>query len=117
MELDKVGSKIKEGIIEYLKEIGEYHKVEEDILLDSTAVSYQLYDKYLIIAEQEMLEDVTLGLKLHALSQKHYVIYTTNLKSLGITAIQRKKLGFEVEEEVKDDSLVGILGKFHNDGK
>lgn len=117
MELNETGNKIKADIITYLKEIKEYHEIEVGILLDSTAVSYQLYDKYLMIAEQEMLEDVILGLKLHALSQKHYVIYTTNLKSLGITAIQRKKLGFEVEEEVKEDSLVGILGKFHNDGQ
>jgi len=114
MELDGLGLKIKKDIITYLKEIKEYHEIEDKILLDSTAIAYQMYDKYLTAAEEEMLEDTILGLKLHALSQKYYVNYTTNLKSLGITAIQRKKLGYVEEDEVKEDSIIAQIGKFHS---
>ena len=116
MELNKLGCKIKGGIIEYLKQINEYHEIEEAILLDSTALAYQLYDAYLTKAEYEMLEDTVLGLKLHALSQKYYINYTNNLKVLGISAIQRKKLGYVEEEEVKEGGVIDILQKLQAKG-
>jgi hypothetical protein len=107
MTLNTTGKRIQRQIIKYLKEINEYHKVEEGILIESTAMAYQMYDKYLNEAENLMQDPDSqiLGLKFHALSHKFYVNYTANLKTLGISAIQRKKLDFTPEEEPTEGSI------------
>lgn len=119
MELNTIGKKIKRSIIAYLKEIGQHRKIEETILIDSTAKAYELYLKYLEKAEYEMEfadDDCVLGLKLHALSGKQYVMYTTNLKTLGISAIQRAKLEIIEKEEVKPDSIFEKIANIKIEG-
>jgi len=101
MTLNETGKKIKRALIKYLKEIEEYRPIENTLLIENTAMAYQMYEKYLEEAEATMLNDQNLGLKLHALSAKFYVNYITNLKTLGISAIQRKKLN--QQEKSKDD--------------
>ena len=101
MILNKTGKKIKSALIKYLKEIDEYRPIENTLLIENTAMAYQMYEKYLGEAEGAMGDDPNLGLKLHALSAKFYVNYITNLKTLGISAIQRKKLN--QQEKSKDD--------------
>lgn len=113
MKLNEVGKSIKKGIIDYLKEIDEYRKVEEIILIDSTAKSYELYIKYQDLAEAEMNNDdddeKLLALKYHALSSKQYVMYTTNLKTLGVSAIQRAKIKIVQEEDEDEDNILSVI--------
>ena len=117
MTLNDTGKKIKRALVKYLKEINEYHKVEETILIDNTAVAYQLYEKYLNNAELLMQDSDSqiLGLKFHALSGKFYVNYVTNLKSLGISAIQRKKLQFTPEEAPQEDSILTKAANYNKE--
>ena len=112
MTLNETGKKMKRAIVKYLKEIKEYKRIEEAIIIDSTAFQWQKYDEFMQLSELNMAEDPSMGLKLLSAAQKFYVNYTTNLKTLGISAIQRKKLNHEQEEEVKDDSIFTAISNF-----
>ena len=108
MTLNDTGKKIRRAIIKYLKEIKEHRKVEEILLIDNTALQYQLWVAMLDQATDAMADDTNLALKLHATAQKFYVNYTNNLKTLGISAIQRKKLNPQQEDE-EDNEILNIL--------
>lgn len=102
LKLNPDGKKIKKAIIEYLKAINEYQENEDQTLIIPTAILYQSFVKYLEKAEDIFDEDEVLSLKLHALSSKYFVNYSNNLKTLGFSAIQRKKLNAVEEEEESD---------------
>ena len=117
MTLNNIGKKQKRSIIAYLKEINEHHKLEETILIESTAIAYQMYVKYLDDAELLMQDPDSqiLGLKFHALSGKFYTTFVTNLKCLGISAIQRKKLQFTPEEAPQEDSILTKAANYNKE--
>ncbi len=104
--LEPLGKKIKRELIKYLKHINQHEKLEETLIINSTARAYELYQKYLDKAEITMLDDEILAFKLHDLSQKYYKTYSANLRTLGVTAIQRTKLEKTEDDTDTTDSLL-----------
>ena len=116
MTLNNIGKKTKRAIIAYLKEINEYRKIEEHLLIDNTAYQFQLYMQTVTAAEQAMAAgDTTLSIKLHSTAQKFYVNYQNNLKTIGVSAIQRKKLAKEEPTAHSEGSIFTIIQEARNE--
>ena len=113
--LNDTGKKIERAIIKYLKEIDEYRPVEKTLLITNTAHQYQKYIEYLDLSDKALADDTNMALKLLAAAQKFYVNYTTNVKTLGISAIQRKKLQKQQDTDNEESEILQALARLNDD--
>ena len=110
IKLNYDGKKIRDALVEYLKGINEYKEVEMALLIEDTARHHQLFIKHQDRAEELMdNDDYTEGVKVSTIANRAYINYTNNCKTLGISAIQRKKLTLAVPEPVNENSVVNAI--------
>ena len=110
IKLNITGKEIKRVLTSYLKEIDQYHKLEDKLILESTARSYQDYITHLELAESA-IGDIAAFKLYHNLSNRFYVNYVNNLKMMGVGPVQRKKLALDQSD---DDEGPNILQDIAN---
>ena len=100
------GKKIRDAVKEYLIEIDKYKEVEQTLIIQDVATNHQLYIKYLDKSEELFdKDDIANSIKIHALANKFFINYTNGLKTLGVSAIQRKKLALVEPEKEEENSI------------
>ncbi len=116
IKLGKVGKRKFKEIVEYLKSVGIYHKIDENLII-LFAKSFEDYIRYAELLEKEghaLISD-----KGNKILNPTYTLLKNaqqNVKDLskllGIGEYSRKRIGIEVNEE---DEFIKFLKEFQDD--
>ena len=116
IKLGKVGKRKFKEIVEYLKSVGIYHKIDENLII-LFAKSFEDYIRYAELLEKEghaLISD-----KGNKILNPTYTLLKNaqqNIKDLakllGIGEYSRKRIGIEIQEE---DEFIKFLKEFQDD--